>query len=70
MRRLARLSLEIDGAFVLEAGSLAQARHQAFAKGFSAEGFDGIVIDPNAKVQAGPNAVILPPSTGSPNKNQ
>jgi len=45
MRRLARLSLEIDGAFVLEAGSLAQARHQAFAKGFSAEGFDGIVID-------------------------
>jgi len=45
MRRLARLSLEIDGAFVLEAGSLAQARHQAFAKGFSADGFDGIVID-------------------------
>jgi diguanylate cyclase (GGDEF)-like protein len=46
MRRLARLSLEIDGAFVLEAGSLAQARHQAFAKGFSADGFDGIVINP------------------------
>jgi diguanylate cyclase (GGDEF)-like protein len=46
MRRLARLSLEIDGAFVLEAGSLAQARHQAFAKGFSADGFDGIVIAP------------------------
>lgn len=45
MRRLARLSLEIDGAFVLEAGSLAQARHQAFAKGFTADGFDGIVID-------------------------
>ena len=47
MRRLARLSLEIDGAFVLEAGSLAQARHQAFAKGFSADGFDGIVIAPD-----------------------
>jgi diguanylate cyclase (GGDEF)-like protein len=45
LRRLARLSLEIDGAFVLEAGSLAQARHQAFAKGFNADGFDGIVID-------------------------
>lgn len=31
---------------MLEAGSLAQARHQAFAKGFSADGFDGIVIAP------------------------
>lgn len=47
MRRLARLSLEIDGAFVLEAGSLAQARNQAFVKGFSDDGFDGIVIDPD-----------------------
>lgn len=45
MRRLARLSLEIDGAFVLEANNLAQARHQAFSKGFSAEGFEGIVLD-------------------------
>jgi diguanylate cyclase (GGDEF)-like protein len=45
VRRQTRLSLEVDGAFVLEAGSLAQARHQAFAKGFSVEGFDGIVID-------------------------
>lgn len=45
IRRQARVSLEVDGAFVLEAGSLAQARHQAFAKGFSADGFDGIVID-------------------------
>lgn len=45
MRRQARISLEVDGAFVLEAGSLAQARHQAFAKGFTADGFDGIVID-------------------------
>ena len=26
---------------------------------------DGIVIDPNAKVQAGPHAVILPPSSTS-----
>ena len=25
---------------------------------------DGIVIDRNAKVQAGPNAVILPPQAG------
>ena len=25
---------------------------------------DGIVIDRNAKVQAGPNAVILPPPSG------
>jgi len=24
---------------------------------------DGIVIDPNAAVQAGPDAVILPPAT-------
>ena len=45
VRRQARISLEVDGAFVLEAGSLAQARHHAFAKGFSADGFDGIVID-------------------------
>jgi diguanylate cyclase (GGDEF)-like protein len=45
VRRQARISLEVDGAFVLEAGSLAQARHQAFAKGFSVDGFDGIVID-------------------------
>jgi diguanylate cyclase (GGDEF)-like protein len=45
VRRQARISLEVEGAFVLEAGSLAQARHQAFAKGFSADGFDGIVID-------------------------
>jgi diguanylate cyclase (GGDEF)-like protein len=45
VRRQVRISLEVDGAFVLEAGSLTQARHQAFAKGFSADGFDGIVID-------------------------
>lgn len=45
MRREARIGLEVDGAFVLEAGSLAQARHQAFEKGFSVDGFDGIVID-------------------------
>jgi hypothetical protein len=31
---------------------------------------DGIVPDRSGKYQAGPNAVILPPSTGSPNKNQ
>lgn len=47
MRRKARLGLEIDGAFVLEAGSIAQARHQAFSQGFSIDGFDGIVIDPH-----------------------
>lgn len=46
VRRQARIELEVDGAFVLEAGSLAQARHQAFAKGFTTDGFDGIVIDP------------------------
>ena len=31
---------------------------------------DGIVIDPNAKVQAGPNAVILPPASNSANRPQ
>jgi hypothetical protein len=31
---------------------------------------DGIVPDRSSKFQAGPNAVILPPSTGSTNKNQ
>ncbi len=46
MRRKARLGLEIDGAFVLEAGTLAQARHQAFAQGVGNDGFDGVVISP------------------------
>jgi hypothetical protein len=31
---------------------------------------DGIVIEPNAKFQAGPKAVILPPSTSSTNNRQ
>src|SRR6185295_4352289 len=31
---------------------------------------DGIVIDPKAKVQAGPNAVILPPSASSTRQRQ
>lgn len=46
MRRKARLGLEINGAFVLEAGSIAQARHQAFAQNYTIDGFDAIVIDP------------------------
>jgi hypothetical protein len=31
---------------------------------------DGIVPDRSGKYQAGPNAVILPPSTSSPDKRQ
>lgn len=46
MRRKTRLGLEIDGAYVLEAGTVSQARHQAFAQGLGDDGFDGIVIAP------------------------
>jgi hypothetical protein len=31
---------------------------------------DGIVIDPKAKFQAGPKAVILPPSNSAANRDQ
>jgi hypothetical protein len=31
---------------------------------------DGLVADKNGKIQAGPNAVILPPSTSSTNGHQ